>query len=101
MTTMLRTLCGFYSQDHDLLYERDTDPIDQFCDQHNVREQKEALGQLKDFRESVLAGKKTIRDLVNMGLEWFPSEDKDLDKWLLRLINYLEAKLANPERDTA
>jgi hypothetical protein len=101
MTTMLRKLCGFYIQDFDLIYERDTDPIDQFCNQHNVREQKEALGQLKDFREGVLAGKKTIRDLDKMGLGYFPSDDQDLEAWLLRVINYLGEKIANAERDRA
>jgi len=30
-------------QDHDLIYKRDTDPIDDFCGQHSIQEQKEAL----------------------------------------------------------
>jgi hypothetical protein len=99
MYRMLAEFCKFYSQDHDLLYERDTDPIDQFCEQHNVPEQQEALAQLKDFREAVLAGKRTVQDLVHMGLEYCPSDDRGLATWLQRLIDYLEGKIANPGRD--
>jgi hypothetical protein len=99
MYRMLAELCGFYIQDYDLIYERDTDPIDQFCDQHTVRDQKEALAQLKDFREAVLAGKRTLQDLVYMGLGWHPLGDLDLATWLQRLIDYLEGKIANSERE--
>ena len=101
MKTMLEELCGFYIQDFDLIYERDTDPIDQFCDQHDIREQKEALGQLKDFRESALAGKKTVRDLVDMGLGYIPNDSQDLETWLPRMIDYLEHKIADFESDRA
>jgi glucose-6-phosphate isomerase len=98
MYRMLAELCGFYIQDHDLIYEQDTDPIDQFCEQHNVREQREALAQMKDFREAVLAGKRTLQDLVYMGLGWHPLGGRDLATWLQRLIDYLEAKIANSDR---
>jgi CdiI immunity protein len=101
MYRMLAKFCKFYSQDHDLIYEQDTDPIDDFCGQHNVQEQTETLAQLKDFREAVLAGKRTVNDLDRMGLEWCPSDEFGLATWLQRLINYLEDKIANPERDKA
>jgi hypothetical protein len=99
MDEMLAELCGFYIQDYDLIYERDTDPIDQFCDQHNVREQMEALAQLIDFRGGVLAGKRTVHDLVYMGLGWYPNVGLDLATWLQRLIDCLREKIANFGRD--
>ena len=96
---MLAEFCGFYMQDHDLIYERDTDPIDDFCAQYNVQEQKEALAQLKDFREAVLAGKQNLQDLVSMGLGYIPGDDQNPATWLPALIDYLVGKIANSERD--
>ena len=99
MYNMLAEFCGFYMQDHDLLYERNTDPIDDFCGQHNVREQKEALAQLKDFHKAVLSGSKSIDDLLNMGLGYIPGDDPNPATWLPPLIDYLAGKIANSERD--
>jgi hypothetical protein len=101
MYRILAEFFGFFIQDFDLIYERDTDPIDQFCSQHTIRDQKEALVQLKDFREAVLAEKRTVQDLVRMGLEWYPSDDHGLATWLQRLIDYLEGKIANAGGDEA
>ena len=99
MYRMLAEFCGFFIQDHDLIYEQDTDAIDQFCSQHNARDQQQALVQLKDFREGVLAGRRTIQDLIHIGLGWTPDGGRDLATWLQRLIDYLEGKIANSERD--
>lgn len=40
MTDMLQEHCIRYTQDFDLLFEHDTDPIDLFCQQHDAEQQK-------------------------------------------------------------
>ena len=99
MHRMLVEFCGFYMQDHDLIYKRDTDPIDDFCGQHSIQEQKEALVQLKHFHKAVLSGSKSIDDLLNMGLGYIPSDDPDPAIWLPPLIEYLEGKITNSGSD--
>src|SRR5271166_6449396 len=56
MMTMLQELCKFYTQDFDMIFERDTDPIDLFCQQDPVDAQEVLLdefsigdGQLPDL----------------------------------------------------
>lgn len=88
----LRRLCGFYSQDHDLLYEKPTDPIDQFCAQNDVNVQKATLQEMVAFLKEVQSGKKSLQNLVDMGLEWVPGESNSF-KWFESAIDYLSAKL--------
>lgn len=43
-----------YNQDFDLIFARDTDPIDLFCQQHNEQVQRALLRELKSFYDGVL-----------------------------------------------
>jgi hypothetical protein len=98
MNAMLKTLCELYSQDFDLIFEQDTDPIDMFCEQHSLADQEALLRQMKDFYHGVLLGKNSIRDLVGLGLEYVPEGDRSLRSWMPRLIAYLEGKLTAETR---
>ena|SRR6185437_1594377 len=100
MSTMLQQLCELYTQDFDLIFQRDTDPIDLFCQQHNIQVQTELLSQLKEFYESVLSGRESVRDLINMGLEYVPGAERDPRTWLPPLIKYLEGRIAASEGRT-
>lgn len=92
--TILEKFCQLYTQDFDLVFERDTDPVDLFCQQHSPQDQMLLLQQLRDFYTGVLAGRKSIRHLESLGLEWAPGDDPDSKTWLPRLIEYLEQKIA-------
>lgn len=96
---ILQKFCQLYGQDFDLIFDQDTDPIDLFCQQHSLQAQEELLGQLKDFYEGVLPGRNSIRDLVEMGLEYVPEGDRSLRTWMPRLIKYLEEKIAISKTD--
>ena len=98
MSTMLQELCQLYTQDFDLIFQRDTDPIDLFCQQHNIQAQEELLSQLKEFYEGILSGRKSIRDLINMGLEYTPGTERNPQTWLPPLIEYLDERIAISER---
>jgi hypothetical protein len=99
MNDMLRELCELYTQDFDLVFQRDTDPVDLFCKQHNLQAQQELLGQLKEFYDGVLSGRNSIGDLVEMGLEYVPEGDRSLASWVPRLIKYLEGKITMSNGD--
>lgn len=94
MATILEKFCELYTQDFDLVFEQDTDPVDLFCQQHSVQDQMMLLRQLRDFYEGVLVGRKSIRHLASMGLEYIPGNDRDPKVWLPPLIEYLERKIA-------
>lgn len=83
-----------YVQDFDVIFERDTDPIDLFCMQHSAQVQKQLLQEMKDFYQEVLAGKKRLKNIVNMGLGYLPWNDHSPEVWLPLLIRYLEKKTA-------
>jgi hypothetical protein len=84
-----------YNQDFDLIFARDTDPIDLFCQQHNEQAQRALLRELNSFYDGVLCGRNSVRDLVKMGLEYVPSDDENPAIWLPPLIDYLAKKIAN------
>jgi hypothetical protein len=92
MYSLLGELFQLYTQDFDLLYDQYTDPIDIFCLQHNVQEQKELLQEMKILYQEILSGEKSNRDLRNMGLEYIPGDDLSPMAWLPPLIRYLEGK---------
>ena len=93
MGAMPRKLCELYMQDFDLVFQQETDPIDLFCQQHDVSDQKKLLAQMKSFYEGILSGKNSLNDLREMGLEYVPSDDLDPAVWLPPLIEHLEGKI--------
>jgi len=92
MNRGLRRLCELYIQDHDLIYEKATDPIDMFCRQNGPQAQEELLREMVEFYEDTKSGKKTLQDLINMGLGWVPGDWNTFD-WFRSAIEYLRAKL--------
>lgn len=92
MFKYLKTLCELYSQDFDLLFERATDPIDMFCEQYGTQAQNGLLREMITFYRDTQSGERTLKDLVDMGLEWDPGDGNSFD-WFRSLIDYLEAKL--------
>ena len=94
---MLRELCMLYVQDFDVVFERDTDPLDLFCKQHNKRAQEHLLNELRSFCSDVLAGRRSVRDLVGMGLEYMPGDEHHPETWLPKLVKYLEERIAEPK----
>ena len=98
MNSMLQELCELYTQDFDLVFQPGTDPIDLFCQQHDVQAQEELLQQMKEFHQGILSGTKSVLDLVNMGLEYIPSTERDPRTWLPHLIKYLEGRIVISER---
>ena len=96
MSAMLREFCMLYVQDFDVVFVRDTDPIDLFCQQHSKRAQEELLDELRSFCGDVLAGRKSVLDLVKMGLEYMPGDEQHPETWLPQLVNYLEERIAAP-----
>ena len=93
MGTMLQALCELYMQDFDLVFQRETDPIDLFCQQHDARDQKELLARMRRFHEGVLSGENSLNDLRAMGLEYIPGDDPNPAAWLPPLIRHLEKKI--------
>ena len=94
MAKMLPKLCELYIQDFDLIFQEATDPIDMFCQQYDLEDQEALLNELKKFYQEALSGTKSIMDLVEMGLEYVPSTERDPRTWLLAVIEYLSAKIA-------
>jgi hypothetical protein len=88
MSKHLERLCQHYSQDFDLIFERETDPIDLFCQQHGLEDQRELLREMIAFYEGAVSGKSSLTDLVNMGLEYVPGDPESF-AWLRSLIEYL------------
>jgi hypothetical protein len=88
----LEELCQHYSQDFDVIFERETDPIDLFCQQHDRGAQRELLHEMTEFYEGVLSGKKSMLDLINMGLEYVPG-NRESFTWFLSLIEHLKNKI--------
>ena len=44
MARMLPKLCELYIQDFDLIFQEPTDPIDMFCQQHDLEDQEALRG---------------------------------------------------------
>lgn len=94
MYQKLPDLLQLYSQDFDLIFQRDTDPIDYYCAQHSAQEQGDLLTEMNEVYQEVLRGEKSISDFVSMGLEYVPGEDRSPKSWLPRLIKHLEIRLS-------
>ena len=54
--------------------------------------QEELLREMVEFYEGTKSGKKSLQDLINMGLEWVPGDWNTLD-WFRAAIDHLRAKL--------
>lgn len=91
MSSYLEALCQHYGQDFDLVFEKDTDPIDLFCRQHDVKAQQELLREMVEFYEGTQCGRNSLADLVSMGLEYRPGNRESFD-WFRKLIEYLSEK---------
>ena len=89
---LMRELMIMYVQDFDIVFEEITDPVELFCRQHNARERNQLLIEMKDFYADVLAGKRSARDLIRLGLEYVPHGDWTLRSWFPKLIGYLETQ---------
>jgi len=92
MSHLLEKLFEMYTQDFDIVWEKDTDPIDLFCLQHTAQQQTQLLSEMKDLYQDVLSGQKTLRDIINMGLEYVP-DVRSPELWLPPLIKHLEKKI--------
>ena len=90
----LRTLCGLYVQDFDLIFQQPTDPIDMFCKQNSPQAQNELLREMVDFYQRAQTGERSIKDLIKMGLGYSPS-GRDSLEWFPEAIEYLRAKAQN------
>ena len=97
MSAMLREFCRLYVQDFDVVFEHDTDPIDLFCQQHSRKAQEQLLDDLRGFCADVLAGRRSLGDLVDLGLEYMPGDEQHPETWLPQLVKYLEARIAAPK----
>jgi hypothetical protein len=95
MSRLIRELFEMYSQDFDLVFSRDTDPIDLFYLQHTSEESNNLLKHMKELYNDILLKKKTINDIKNMGLEYIPEGNRSPEAWLPRLIKYMEDKLSS------
>ena len=93
MTILLQKLCELYVRDFDLVFQQGSDPVDLFCQQHDARDQRAWLGQVKGFHKEVLLGKKSIKDLRKMGLEYVPDDEPDPATWLPLPVGHLEGKM--------
>jgi hypothetical protein len=93
---MLREFWRLYVQDFDVVFERNTDPIDLFCQQHSRQAQEELLDELRGFCAEVLAGRRSVADLVNLGLEYMPGDEQHPETWLPQLVKYLEERIVAP-----
>ncbi len=94
MARMLPKLCELYIQDFDLIFQEPTDPIDMFCQQHDLEDQEVLLNELNKFHQDAISGTKSIENLINMGMEYIPGIEHDPRTWLPALIEYLGAKIA-------
>lgn len=95
MATMLRELCMLYIQDFDVVFERETDPIDLFCEQHSRQAQEQLLDELRRYHADLRSGRRSIKDLVSMGMEYMPGDELQPETWLPHLITYLEEKIVS------
>jgi len=82
-----------YIQDFDLVFDRDIDPVDLFCQQHDERDQQELLRHLTDFYAGVLSGQRSIQELVDLGLEYVPGDEQHPETWMPRLIERLKERM--------
>jgi hypothetical protein len=98
VSRLLEDLFVWYVQDFDIVFERDTDPIDQFCEQHKKEEQVQLLSELRELYGEVLIGTKTWRDVRALGLEYWPAGLRNPQALLFRLLEHLEARLAGTKQ---
>ena len=93
MSNLLEAFFIMYAQDFDLVFTHDTDPIDLFCQQHALGEQRQLSLELRNLYEDVKAGRKTLRDVKNLGLEYLPNGERDVNAWFPRFIEHLRKRL--------
>jgi hypothetical protein len=93
VSIVLERFFEMYIQDFDLVFARDTDPVDLFGLQHALSEQRQLLDELKALHQAVLSGRVKIGDIRNLGLEYVPGDERSPERWLPRLIAYLESKI--------
>jgi hypothetical protein len=93
MSRLLEDLFKWYVQDFDIVFERDTDPIDVFCQQHTDDEQRQLLKELRELYDDVLHGRASMRTILDMGLGYVPEGKSSPEAWLPRLGDYLERKI--------
>jgi hypothetical protein len=96
MSSLLEDFFIMYGQDFDLVFTHDTEPIDLFCQQRTLAEQKQLLLDLEKVREDVLLGKKTLSDIRSLGLESVPNGERDASVWLSRFIAHLRKRIDQP-----
>ena len=94
MSGLLEQLFVMYGQDFDIVFSHDTDPIDLFIAQHTLPERAALLQEMKALFNDLLTKEKSVRDIKNMGLEYFPEGNRSPEVWLSRFISYLEEKIA-------
>jgi hypothetical protein len=83
-----------YVQDFDIVFECDTDPIDLFCQQHTIEEQRQLLQDMRKLCDDLIHGRATLRTITSLGLEYVPEGNRALPQtWLTRFSDYLEAKI--------
>jgi hypothetical protein len=93
MSSLLEELLCMYMQDFELVFVRDTDPIDLFCQQHTSDEQRQLLCEMKELYDGVARGEVALRDIRNMGLEYLPGGEQEPKVWLPRFVEYLQEKV--------
>jgi hypothetical protein len=93
MYKYLRELCGEYDQDFESIFVSRTDPIDVFCEMHELEEQKELMKEMEMFLKEVEAGMKGADDLTGMGMEYNQSLGGSWD-WFREAMAYLKKKIA-------
>jgi CdiI immunity protein len=94
MSSLLEEFFVMYGQDFDI-FSHDTDPIDLFIAQHTEQERAALLQEMKALYDDLLIKEKSVRDIKNMGLEYFPEGNRSPEVWLPRFISYLEEKIAS------
>lgn len=93
MYQRLTELCRIYDQDFESIFESQTEPIDYFCEEHELGEQKQLVNEMEMFLKEVDAGTKNARDLTRMGMEYNQSLGGSWN-WFREAIAYLKKKIA-------
>jgi hypothetical protein len=98
MKFLLRELFQLYVQDFDVVYAKDTDPLDYFCQTHDEQDLNQLIDEMKALLIEVTKGVKGIRDIKDMGLEYLPAPNRSPEMWLPDLIEYLQEKASGVRR---
>jgi|SRR6516164_3269607 len=95
MSDLLRELFVMYGQDFDIIFTSDTDPIDLFISQHTHEEQKQLLKEMRSLYNEIVQRTRTVHDIRNIGMEYFPNGNRSPEVWLPKFMKYLEDKTAS------